>query len=190
MLRGAVGTLMVEDRPQLAAGLGDAADVLGTPLRWQLLAPALEEVGEPADDRCRGAQVVDQLADRLLVTRARRDGCGHRSARSGSSAISPRSRAIAMACTRLRAWSLRITLRTWVRTVSTETLISEPIASAVRPSAIRCMISRSRGESWGRRAVARGESRIRSRRGSTYEPPAATRSMAAPSSSIEPAFSA
>ena len=72
-----------------------------------------------------------------------------------------------MAWTRLRACSLRMTLRTWVRTVSTDTLSSVPIASAVPPSAMRCMISRSRGESWGTWAVARGESRMRSRRGST-----------------------
>ena len=41
------------------------------------------------------------------------------------------------------------------------------------------MISRSRGESCGTCAVARGESRMRSSRGSTYEPPPATRSIAA-----------
>ena len=47
-------------------------------------------------------------------------------------------------------------LRTWVRTVSTDTPSSPPAASAVSPSAMRCMTSRSRGES-RRRARPRAE---------------------------------
>ena len=129
---------------------------------------------EALDDRQRRAQVVDEraaAAPRPQRTRA--------SSSSSSSAISPRSSAIAIACTRLRACSLRMTLRTWVRTVSTETLSSS--ADRLRRPALGHQVhdlALARRELRARCAVARGESRMRSRRGSTYEPPAATRSIA------------
>ena len=46
-----------------------------------------------------------------------------------------------------------MTLRTWVRTVSTDTPSCAPTSCAVPPSAMRCMISRSRGERFGSRDV-------------------------------------
>src|SRR5436853_1917646 len=161
MVRTLQAQRLVEELVHAIGALTDPGDVVGAVGLRQLLSAPLEKLGEPRDDGQRRAQVVNQVRQAVVVA-------GQRRGRVGSeSAISPRSSAMAIAWTRLRARSLRITLRTCVRTVSTDTLISWPIASAVRPSAIRCMISRSRGESCGTRAVARGDSRMRSSRGST-----------------------
>src|SRR2546423_4914342 len=112
--------------------LPDARDVVGAVLLGQAVGPSLEQLGEARDDGQRRAQVVDQVGEAVVVAGQRREWVG------SLSAISPRSSAMAIAWTRLRAWSLRITLRTCVRMVSTEIPSSSPIASAVRPSAIRC----------------------------------------------------
>src|SRR6201999_3696791 len=98
-------------------------------LLGQVVRTALQQLREARDDGQRRAQVVDEVGEGAVG--------GQRAGALGSDrAISPRSSAMAIACTRLRAWSLRMTLRTWVRTVSTETPSSPPGASAVRPSAI------------------------------------------------------
>src|SRR5689334_16388660 len=121
--------LVVEDLLHLAPGRGDPAEVLGAALLVERRGPAIEQLGEALHDRQRRAEVVDQPGEALVGVGRPVDPvpAGHqRSSRVESSAISPRSSAIAIACTRLRACSLRMTLRTWVRTVSTDTLILSP----------------------------------------------------------------
>src|SRR3954452_5827621 len=152
---------LVEELVHAVGALADARDVVGARLLADRVGAALEQLGEAGDDGQRRAQVVHQVGQGVAVGVQRWDRVG------SESAISPRSSAMAIAWTRLRACSLRMTLRTCVRTVSTETPSSSPIASAVRPSAMRWVIWRSRGESCGRREVERSESRIRSSRGST-----------------------
>src|SRR4051812_21854394 len=161
MVRTLQAQRLVEELVHAIGALTDPGDVVGAVgLRQRLSAP-LEQLGEARDDGQRRAQVVNQVRQAVVVA-------GQRRGRVGSeSAISPRSSAMAIAWTRLRACSLRMTLRTCVLTVSTETPSCEPIASAVQPSAMRWVISHSRGESCGTRLVARSESRMRSSRGST-----------------------
>src|SRR2546423_13840023 len=95
--------------------LADARDVVGAVLLGQAVGPPLEQLGEARDDGQRRAQVVDQVRQAVVVA-------GQRRGRGGAqSAMSPRSSAMAVAWTRLRARSLRITVRTCVRAVSAET---------------------------------------------------------------------
>ena len=102
----------LQDRVHLAGALQDPRHVLRPLLGAEPIGPALEQFREARDDGQRRAQVVHQRRQRVALAHA----SGTR-----SSAISPRSSASAIACTRLRACSLRIALRTWVRTVSTDT---------------------------------------------------------------------
>src|SRR3954463_1612583 len=136
---------LVEKLVHAIRALADARDVVGARLLADRVGAALEQLGEARDDRQRRAQVVHEVGEGVGLGAQRWERVG------SESAISPRSSAMAIACTRLRACSLRITLRTCVRTVSTETPSSSPIASAVRPSAMRCVIWPSLGESCGSR---------------------------------------
>ena len=82
---------------------------------------------------------------------------------SSDAPISPRCRAIATACARVRAPSFALALRTWVWTVAGESSSRSAIWPSVAPSASSARISRSRAEgSRTARSPTRGPAPCRS----------------------------
>src|SRR5689334_5110871 len=69
LAREAFGSLLVEDLCHLVGGRPDAGLVFGDLLGPELLALALEQLEEPADDGQRRAQVVHERAQALLGVR-------------------------------------------------------------------------------------------------------------------------
>ena len=138
----------VDDLAHLTRGLEEAREELGPVLRAQLPLAALEHPGEALHDGQRRPQVVRELVQLLLGQGPNAQGPRAASAhalhrrpapRDAASpsflsiVMSPRCSAIAMACTRFRACSLRMTLRTCVRTVSTDTPSCAPRPVPSRP---------------------------------------------------------
>src|SRR4051794_12699741 len=111
--------------PLLQCRVDELADLRGrvldadrelAPVRLRDLAVAREDLGEPRDDRQRGAQIVAQPAaglaveDQIVVAGVHEEPVG--------AEMKPSRRAIAIACTRVLASSLFMALRMWVLIVS------------------------------------------------------------------------